>query len=138
VVRIFWIVGTLIALGCARKVPPPGKGEFKGPKVILFSPEVGDTASDVLRLNLYAEDGSGLNSLSVERGNEVIFTIPLRGKNTTVDTTLILQRKGDMLLPDTLTIGVSDRWDNWTTLRVVVFAYREPPKDSTRNQEGGK
>ncbi len=126
-------------LSCAKKVPPPGKGEFKGPKLLLFSPESGDTVRDTLKVYVYAEDPSGLRAFTIRRGKEVVVTFPVKGKSYSLDTFVILPRTGDSLLPDTLEIGATDRWDNWSGIRVEVFTYREA-KDTPEDEgkETGK
>ena len=124
----------LVLLACAKKVPPPGKGEFRGPKLILFSPENGDTVGETLRVYVYAEDSSGLSHFTVSRRGKVVATFPVKGKGYSLDTFVLLRREGDALLPDTLEIGANDRWDNHSGVRVEVYTYRKPPTDTT----GGK
>ncbi len=119
-------------LSCAKKVPPPGKGEFRGPKVLLFSPEGGDTVRDTLKIYVFAEDPSGLRAFTVRRGKEVVATFPVKGRSYSLDTFVILPRTGDTLLPDTLEIGATDRWDNWSGVKVEVFTYKER-KDTLKN-----
>jgi len=120
----------LMVISCAKKVPPPGKGEFAGPKLLVFSPEAGDTVGDRLKVYLYAEDSSGLSRLVISRRGIETFLLPLRGKGATVDTLLRIQREGESLLPDTLEISVFDRWDNRTSLKIEVFTFRRPPDTS--------
>lgn len=90
-----------------------------------------------MRVNVHVADSSGLSSLSVIRGRKPIAVFTLRGKATTVDTTLLLERLGESLHPDTLEIKVGDRWDNFRSLRLVVFTFRPPP-DTLRDTTGNK
>ncbi len=130
----------MFLLSCAKKVPPPGKGEFRGPKVILFSPENGDTVGDTLRVYVYAEDSSGLTAFVIKRRSKVITLIPVKGRSYSLDTFLVLEREGETLLPDTLEIGANDRWDNHSGIRVEVYTYRQARDTSVQDKgkEGGK
>jgi len=133
---LFLLIVALL-FSCAKKVPPPGKGEFRGPKVILFSPENGDTVGDTLKIYVYAEDSSGLSAFVIKRRSRVINLIPVKGRSYSLDTFFILEREGDVLLPDTLEIGANDRWDNHSGIRVEVYTYRQVRDTSVQNGEKG-
>ena len=136
--RILPIVVLVGLLSCAKKVPPPGKGEFRGPKLLLFSPESGDTVRDTLKIYVYAEDPSGLSAFTVRKGRQVLATFPVKGKSYSLDTFLILPRTGDTLLPDTVEIGATDRWDNWSGIKVEVFTYRKATGTKDSDKDAGK
>jgi len=132
----FKLLFLIFALTCAKKVPPPGKGEFNPPRVIITSPSPEDTIKDSFRLNLLATDSSGLSKVEVKRGNDIIALIPLRGVSVSLDTLLNLPKQGEDLLPDTLTINVFDRWDNISTLKIEVFTFRRKPEGGKKYDKG--
>ncbi len=123
-------------MACAKKVPPPGKGEFNPPKVIIISPLPEDTIKDTLMLNILATDSSGLSKIEIKRGNNIIAIIPLKGISVSLDTILNIAKRGDGIFPDTLTINVFDRWDNISTLRIEVFTFREKPRGGKKDDKG--
>lgn len=132
-----------ILVGCAKKVPPPGKGEFDPPRVIIFSPSFGDTLNGEFELNLEAQDNSGVYKVEVFKGGTLIGAFGLKGKRVTLDTLLKMVEEGEDYFPDTLQIKVFDRWDNVSSLSVEVFTRRKPPKKEVGNgkgtgDEGGK
>ncbi len=123
-------------LGCAKKVFPPGKGEFEPPKIIVFSPNFGDTLNGAFRLRLDAMDNSGIYKVEIYRGLTLIGTLNLKGKKLKLDTSIKMVEEGEVYFPDTLQIKVFDRWDNVNSLIIEVFTRRKPPKKEVENDKG--
>jgi hypothetical protein len=66
--RLRFSIIIFLLIGCAKKVPPPGKGEFDPPRVVVFSPGFGDTLKGIFRLSLEAQDNSGVIKLRFLEG----------------------------------------------------------------------
>ncbi len=130
-----------LLFNCAKKVPPPGKGEFSAPEIDVLKPSKGDTIRDTLYLSLFASDSSGLNRAEIRRGKELIATIKLKGIAMVKDTSIVMDRTGEGLFPDTIQVWVYDRWDNIARVDVDVFTFRKKPLKPAKGgigDEGGE
>ncbi len=125
---------SLLILGCGKKVNPPGKGEFNPPKIILFSPNLGDTLNGSFNLTLNATDSSGIYKVEVYRRGNILGVFSVRGRDISFDTTVNIPDEGEDFFSDTLEVKVYDRWDNANSVKVEVFTKRKPPK---KPEKGG-
>jgi hypothetical protein len=134
--RLRFSIIIFLLIGCAKKVPPPGKGEFDPPRVVVFSPGFGDTLKGSFRLSLEAQDNSGVYKVEIFRGGNLMGVYNLRGKKVVLDTLINLTEEGEVYLPDTIQIKVFDRWDNENSLKVEVLTRRKPPQKEGKDDKG--
>ncbi len=121
------VLTAMLVAACARRMPPPGKPETRGPELHLLNPQEGDTVHDTLRVLVEATDSSGVawvrarldrESLGADSTAPFVFTMPL---SQVVDTT------------HSLVVEAADRWDNLSRLRItIVTRGGQPPQDSLR------
>lgn len=124
------MLGAALLLGlaaCARRMPPPGKPETRGPEIRVLVPQEGDTVRDTLRVQVEATDSSGVawvrvfldqNPVGADSSAPYEFLWPLA---QTVDTV------------HTLRVEAADRWDNTSRQRlwVVTRGGLAPPRQDS-------
>jgi len=113
----------LMLAGCGHKAPPPGKPDVDGPEVSILSPPDGSTVSGQFRVEVKADDRSGVSLVELYVGGGKF------GADSVPPYEFVLNADS---IPDSLvslTAKARDNWDNWGKSPVVKVRIKKENED---------